>query len=233
MARTQGADSAPRSKVGLTDTEWLVLRACSRLGSPALTRRIFREVQEEALCDYRHVLVALQRLHDRGYLLMTKESPRRSLWSLAVSYRGLLKEKIRRFVERTLGAEPSDLDLFYEVLVEFEAAEDRAGAGALLPGKLRVRLMDCLRLLVERKALRDALAKTFGSSLAVLESLPASAQAVLLIKAAGGYDRAAVLDLLDQIEGLEGELGGDVRDRIAGLREDLEGGTEEPAAKGA
>jgi len=209
---------------GLTYTEWYVLRACHRLGAPALTGRIVREVQEETLRDYRHIQVLLLRLRDRGFLKMEKLSPKRALWSLAVPYREVLREEIRLFISRALGPEGADADLVYEVLAEVEAADESAGEAGALPGKLRVRLIDCLRPVVENRSLRNPLAETLGVSLRILDGLPTSAQTILLIKAAGGYTVRAAGRILDETEALEGALDSKLRERIAGMREDLGAG---------
>ncbi len=200
----------------LNRTEWLILRACHRLGEPALTSQVAREVQHEALCDFRHVHIVLRRLEDRGYLEMMSESPRRLRWSLAVSYRELVKGEIRHFVDRALGPD-GERELFYEVLEEVEAS----GEGGL-SGQQRGLLIDLVVAVIERKQLRRGLVEKLGAELKVLDGLPGAAQAVLLIKAAGGYGREGVLRVLEAVSGLQldGELGG----RVEELRGELGGG---------
>ena len=193
------------------------MRACQRLGGPALTTQIVREVQQEALRDYRHVQVTLLRLFEQGYVLREMPSPRRSLWSLASAYRDVLKGEIRLFIERSLGSRGDGLSLFYEALAESEAASEAPG---YLSAKLRVRLFDCLRLVLERKASREALCETLGVNPKVLEGHPASAEGIVLIKAAGGYTCETAIVVLAAIDGL-GELDSELRVRVEGLRQEL------------
>lgn len=223
MARTEQADSPTRRKESLILADWLVLRACSRLRSPALTSHIAREVQEEQLLDPRHVQVTLQRLRDRGYLSMQKESAKRSVWSLAVGYEDVLREEIRFFVERSLGADGKHIGLFYEVLAEAEA-ELSKGKGDRLSRGLRKRLSESVGLVLERKRLRARLAEVLDVKLAVLDGLAVSAQTVLLIKAAGGYNREAALRVVEAVEGLQEELGRDVERALERVRGELGGG---------
>ena len=212
---TSGSDQSRRP---LSGPEWRILRACSRLGRPALTKAIVEEVQRESLLDYRYVQVTLARLCERGCLEVEKVSARRSLWSLARPFEELLGEEVRRFVERSVGPRGEWVHVFHQVLAEVEA--QGLGGGGLSEG-LRERLLEVVGWVMERKEWRDALVSQLGVSLR--EHEPLSSQVILLFKAVGGDTREGAIRVLEGVLGLGERLEEGIRERLEELKAEVVG----------